>query len=221
MRRLAFAVAVLMSGVVSASAAPAIAVTSTDIKQGGKIADEQVANVFGCEGKNISPAINWSGAPKNTKSFAVTIYDPDAPTGSGFWHWVVFNIPASATSLPKNAGDLKAGLMPAGAVQSRTDFGAPGYGGPCPPKGDKPHHYHISVFAVDVDKLDADENATAAVVGFNLHFHTLAKGELVGLYGRYGANNGGRRDAIRFQSRALSRPGEAWLPQIVENFASL
>jgi Raf kinase inhibitor-like YbhB/YbcL family protein len=184
MRRLAFAVAVLMSGVMSASAAPAIAVTSPDVKQGGKIADEQVAGVFGCDGKNISPAINWSGAPKNAKSFAVTIYDPDAPTGSGFWHWVVFNIPAGTTSLPKNAGDLKAGLMPAGAVQSRTDFGAPGYGGPCPPKGDRPHHYHISVFAVDVDKLDADENATAAVVGFNLHFHTLAKGELVGLYGR-------------------------------------
>ncbi|HXW19204.1 MAG TPA: YbhB/YbcL family Raf kinase inhibitor-like protein, partial [Roseiarcus sp.] len=117
-------------------------------------------------------------------SFALTIYDPDAPTGSGFWHWVVFNIPPDTTSLPKNAGDPKANLMPAGTVQGRTDFGTPGYGGPCPPKGDKPHHYHLRVFAVDVDKIDADANATAATVGFNLHFHTLAKGELVGRYGR-------------------------------------
>jgi len=184
MRKMAFAAALLLGGAATAFAAPAIKVTSPDIKQGGKIADEQVFNAFGCSGKNISPELSWSGAPKETKSFAVSIYDPDAPTGSGFWHWVVFNIPAATTSLPKNAGDPKANLMPAGAVQSRTDFGTPGYGGPCPPKGDKPHHYHVQVFAVDVDKLDADENASAAFVGFNLHFHTLAKGELIGLYGR-------------------------------------
>jgi Raf kinase inhibitor-like YbhB/YbcL family protein len=184
MRGLALAAAVSIAGVIGASAAPAITVTSPDIKPGAKIADEQAANVFGCTGKNISPAISWSGAPKDAKSFALSIYDPDAPTGSGFWHWVVFNIPAGTASLPKNAGDAKSGLMPAGAVQSRTDFGAPGYGGPCPPKGDKPHHYHITVFAVDVDKIDADENTMPAVVGFNLHFHTLAKGELTGVYGR-------------------------------------
>ena len=184
MRGLALAAAVSIAGVISASAAPAITVTSPDIKPGAKIADEQAANVFGCTGKNISPAISWSGAPKDAKSFALSIYDPDAPTGSGFWHWVVFNIPAGTASLPKNAGDAKSGLMPAGAVQSRTDFGAPGYGGPCPPKGDKPHHYHITVFAVDVDKIDADENTMPAVVGFNLHFHTLGKATLTGIYGR-------------------------------------
>ena len=97
---------------------------------------------------------------------------------------MVVNIPADATSLAKGAGDPKAAGLPAGALQTRTDFGVPGYGGPCPPKGDKPHHYHVTVFAVDVDKLDVDENASAAVVGFNLHFHTLGKATLTGLYGR-------------------------------------
>jgi Raf kinase inhibitor-like YbhB/YbcL family protein len=183
MRKFVLMAATILGGMASAGAAGAFSVTSPDIKPGGTIADEQVANVFGCTGKNLSPALTWSGAPKGAKSFAVSIYDPDAPTGSGFWHWVVFNIPADTTSLPKGAGDPKGGGMPAGAIQSRTDFGTPGYGGPCPPKGDKPHHYHITVFAVDVDKLDADANATAAVVGFNLHFHTLGKATLTGLYG--------------------------------------
>jgi Raf kinase inhibitor-like YbhB/YbcL family protein len=125
-------------------------------------------------------------APSATKSFAVSIYDPDAPTGSGWWHWVVFNLPAATTSLPKGAGDVKKKLMPKGAIQSRTDFGADGYGGPCPPAGDKPHHYQITVFAVDVDKLPDAKNdmASAALVGFDLHFHTLAKATLTGLYGR-------------------------------------
>ena len=178
------------------SAAPAIAadqkkpvgkmsLSSPDIKPGGTIKEEQVYKGFGCTGGNISPALNWKGAPAGTKSLALTVYDPDAPTGSGFWHWVVFNIPPSTTSLPKNAGDVKANLMPAGAVQSRTDFGVPGYGGPCPPQGDKPHHYHFTIYAVDVDHLDVPgPDVSAAVVGFNLHFHTLAKGTFTGTYGR-------------------------------------
>jgi Raf kinase inhibitor-like YbhB/YbcL family protein len=167
----------------SSASAQAFSITSPDIKPGAKIADEQVFNSWGCPGKNISPALNWSGAPKNAKSFALTVYDPDAPTGSGFWHWVIFNISPDATGLAKGAGDPKSDAAPKGAIQSRNDFSAQGYGGPCPPKGAKPHHYHFTLFAVDVDKLDADENASAAVVGFNLHFHTIAKTELVGLYG--------------------------------------
>jgi len=169
-----------------AASAQSMTLTSPDIKEGATIANEQVFKGFGCKGDNISPALNWSGAPKGTKSYAVSIYDPDAPTGSGWWHWVVFNIPASTTSLPKNAGDASQKLMPEGAVQSRTDFGAAGYGGPCPPTGDKPHHYHITVFAVDADKLpDAkDDSASAALVGFDLNFHTLGKATLTGLYGR-------------------------------------
>jgi Raf kinase inhibitor-like YbhB/YbcL family protein len=166
--------------------AQSMTLSSGEIKDGATIAADQVFKGFGCTGNNVSPSLSWSGAPSATKSFAVSIYDPDAPTGSGWWHWVVFNIPAATTSLPKGAGDPKGKGMPKGAIQSRTDFGADGYGGPCPPTGDKPHHYQITVFAVDVDKLpDAkDHNASAALVGFDLHFHTLAKATLTGLYGR-------------------------------------
>ncbi|MFI5012763.1 MAG: YbhB/YbcL family Raf kinase inhibitor-like protein [Hyphomicrobiales bacterium] len=156
---------------------------SPDVADKGTIKLEHVFNSFGCTGSNISPALSWSGAPAATKSFAVTVYDPDAPTGSGWWHWVISNIPADTTSLPKNAGDLKADLAPKGSVQSRTDFGTSGYGGPCPPKGDKPHHYVFTVFAVDTDKLDVQADASAAFVGFNLHFHTLAKASLTARYG--------------------------------------
>jgi Raf kinase inhibitor-like YbhB/YbcL family protein len=172
--------------VTGAANAQNMTLTSPDIKDGGTIAQEQVFKGFGCTGGNISPALSWSGAPNATKSFAITVYDPDAPTGSGWWHWVVFNIPPGTTSLPKNAGDITKQLMPQGAIQSRTDFGANGYGGPCPPPGDKPHHYPITIFAVDVDKLpDAkNDSASAALVGYDLHFHTLAKATLTGLYGR-------------------------------------
>jgi len=166
--------------------AQSMALTSPDLKEGGMINAEQVFKGFGCTGNNISPALSWSGAPAATKSLALTVYDPDAPTGSGWWHWVIFNLPASTTSLPKNTGSVKAKLAPKGAIQSRTDFGSDGYGGPCPPSGDKPHHYIFTVYAVDVDKLpDAkDHSASAALVGFDLNFHTLAKATLTALYGR-------------------------------------
>jgi Raf kinase inhibitor-like YbhB/YbcL family protein len=170
----------------TAAQAQTMTLTSPDIRDGGTIANQQVFKGFGCTGDNISPALSWSGAPANTKSFAVSIYDPDAPTGSGWWHWVVYNIPASTTSLPKDAGDISKGLMPKGAVQSRTDFGSAGYGGPCPPPGDKPHHYRITVFALDVDQLPnaKGDAASAALVGFDINFHTLAKATLTGMYGR-------------------------------------
>ncbi len=105
------------------------------------------------------------------------------PQAAVFWHWVAFNIPAGTTSIPKGAGDPSKNLMPQGAIQSRTDFGVPGYHGPCPPPGPA-HHYHVRVFAVDVPAIEgADANTSAAVVGFNLHFHTLAVAEIVGTYG--------------------------------------
>jgi Raf kinase inhibitor-like YbhB/YbcL family protein len=179
-----YAVSILAMGayLTSAVAASALSLTSPDVKPGKMLGDEQVFNGMGCSGKNVSPALSWSGAPKGTKSFALSVYDPDAPTGSGFWHWVVFNIPPDTTSLAKGAGDPKSDAAPKGAIQGKTDYGMAGYGGPCPPKGPA-HHYIFTLFAVDVDKLDADENASAAVVGFNLHFHTLAKTTLTGLYG--------------------------------------
>ena len=173
---------IAVAGLLTASAANALTLTSPDIKPGGKIADEQAFNGWDCTGKNVSPALVWSGAPKGTKSFAVSVYDPDAPTGSGFWHWWVANLPPDATGLPKGVDATATGL-PAGAVQVRNDFSAIGYGGPCPPKG-KPHHYQITVYALDADKLDVDKDASPAVVGFNVHGHTLAKATLTGLYGR-------------------------------------
>ncbi len=118
--------------------------TSPDVHAGQTIPMKHVFKGMSCTGENISPALSWSNAPKGTKSFAITVYDPDAPTGSGWWHWVVYNIPANVTSLPAGAGDPNSGLMLKGAVQGNTDFGTAGYGGPCPPKGDKPHHYHFT-----------------------------------------------------------------------------
>ena len=139
---------------------------------------------FGCAGGNSSPHLKWSGAPAGTKSFALTCYDPDAPTGSGFWHWLAVNIPPNVTELPLNAGDPKTGLMPKGTLQTRTDFGAPGYGGPCPPAGDHPHRYLFTVFAVKEASLPVNADTMPAVVGFMLNFNTLAKASLMGLYKR-------------------------------------
>ena len=139
---------------------------------------------FGCAGANQSPHLKWSNPPPDTKSFAVTCFDPDAPTGSGFWHWVVANIPAQVTELPLDAGNAATGQIPAGALQTRTDFGAPGYGGPCPPEGDHPHRYLFTVFAVSEEALPIEADTSAAVVGFMLHFNTLAKASLMGLYKR-------------------------------------
>jgi hypothetical protein len=192
-RRIATIGLVLAAGVVLGTTAdaarqkvPRLKVSSEQIARGATIADEQVTNAagWGCNGGNVSPEIKWSGAPAGTKSFAVTLYDPDAPTGSGFWHWVVFDIPATVTELPKNAGDAKANLTPPGTIQSREDFGVPGYNGPCPPPGDKPHRYHLTVYALDVAKLGPGPDTMPAVVGFNLHAHTLAKGVITGKYGR-------------------------------------
>jgi Raf kinase inhibitor-like YbhB/YbcL family protein len=161
-------------------------VTSPDIKDGRSLSIEQVFNGFGCTGKNVSPVLKWAGAPKGTKSFAVTVYDPDAPTGSGWWHWVVFNIPANVHALPKNAGNPAVGLAPKGSVQVRTDFGKPGFGGACPPVGHGVHRYQFTVYALDVPKLDLDNNATPALVGFMINAHKLAKARIEAVYSRKG-----------------------------------
>ncbi|MDQ6770794.1 MAG: YbhB/YbcL family Raf kinase inhibitor-like protein [Gemmatimonadota bacterium] len=156
--------------------------TAPDLSSKGRIALTHVFNGMGCDGQNISPALVWTNAPAGTKSFAVTIYDPDAPTGSGWWHWVMYNIPASATGLAAGAGNGR--NAPSGSAQGATDFGTKGYGGPCPPVGDKPHHYHITVFALKTEKLDVPGSATAAYVGFNLNANKLATARVTGLYGR-------------------------------------
>ncbi len=157
--------------------------TSPTLKDGATIGMDAVFNGFGCTGKNISPALTWAGAPEGTKSFAITVYDPDAPTGSGWWHWTVVNIPANVTSLAAGAGSTKPAL-PAGAVQGRTDFGKPGFGGPCPPAGDKPHHYVFTVWALKVEKLDLNGEASGAMVGYNLNGNKLATASFTALFGR-------------------------------------
>jgi Raf kinase inhibitor-like YbhB/YbcL family protein len=179
-----FVLATLLCGAATAAQAAGFVLSSPSIKPGSTLTDAQVFSGFGCEGKNISPALKWSGAPKGTKSFAVTVYDPDAPTGSGWWHWVVFNLPAAVHDLPEGAGAADGKAMPAGAVQGRTDFGAPGFGGACPPKGDKPHRYIFTVYALKTDKIDVPPDATAALVGFMIHANRLGKASFEARYGR-------------------------------------
>lgn len=165
----------------------ALVLTSESFNDGDYLGADHVlseAYGFGCAGGNLSPQLSWIGAPEGTKSFAVTCYDPDAPTGSGFWHWVVANIPASVTSLDLGAGDPASGKMPKGALEVRTDFGAPGYGGPCSPEGSHVHRYIFTVHAVGVDKLEVTADTSAAIVGFYLHFNTLEKVSLIGLFKR-------------------------------------
>ena len=158
---------------------------SPDLPEGQPLPNAQVFNSFGCTGANVSPRLEWSGAPAGTKSFAVTVYDPDAPTGSGWWHWVVFNIPATTTVLEAGAGDPASSKAPrGGAVQSMTDFGVPGFGGACPPQGDKPHRYIFTVHALKVDNLPLDAKAPGAMVGYYLTMNTLAKASFTRTFGR-------------------------------------
>jgi len=145
--------------------------TSADFRDGDVLPDAQV-HALG----NTAPQLSWSGAPEGTKSFAITCYDPDAPTGSGFWHWTVANIPADVTDLAAGAS------LPSGAVEGRTDFDEPGYGGAAPPAGHGPHRYIFTVFAVDADHLPVTADNSGAVFGFNLHFHTLAKASITAVY---------------------------------------
>ena len=150
--------------------------SSKVIKNGEKISENQVYNGFGCKGKNQAPDLQWTGVPVGTKAFALTMFDPDAPTGSGWWHWVVFNIPPNAKGIPA-MGDL-----PTGSVQARTDFGAPGYGGPCPPPG-KPHRYIFTVYALK-EPLKLTSDATAAMVSFEAKAKKIAEAKIEALYGR-------------------------------------
>ncbi|GAA5526159.1 UPF0098 protein YbcL [Microbulbifer aestuariivivens] len=163
------------------SSAQEFTLTSETLNAGGRMPMEQVANA--CGGENISPALSWSGAPEGTKSFALMAYDPDAPTGSGWWHWVVFNIPADVNSLPAGAGEPKNGLIPE-AIQARNDLGVLGYGGACPPKGHGDHRYQFRIFALGVEQLPLDEMASPAMVGFNVNANKLAEAELEVTWGR-------------------------------------
>jgi Raf kinase inhibitor-like YbhB/YbcL family protein len=179
---LALAVAALSSG---AAYAQAFELLSADISPAQPIAMKHVFNGFGCSGDNISPALSWKNPPAGTKSFAVMVHDADAPTGgAGFWHWVVVNLPASATGLAQGAGAASSNALPESARQINTDFGAPGWGGPCPPQGRAPHRYTFTVYALKVDKLDLPANATASLTGFMVNGNALGKASIEARYGR-------------------------------------
>lgn len=164
--------------------AAGFSLSSPEIKSGGTIPKRFEFNGFGCSGENKSPVLQWQGAPKGTQSFAVTAYDPDAPTGSGWWHWSVINIPASVNGLASDAGAVGGANLPAGAAHVRIDYGVAGWGGTCPPQGDKPHRYVFTVYALKVDKLEIPVDATAALAGFMVRANSLGKASFTARYGR-------------------------------------
>jgi len=175
---LSLAAALIVSG-------PALAfeLTSPDIAEGKPLAMAQVANIFGCSGGNVSPGLTWKDAPAGTKSFAVTMYDPDAPTGSGWWHWVVYNIPASASGLPTGAGTADGKQLPQGAVQGNNDARMIGFGGACPPPGPA-HRYVVTVTALKVEKLEVPADASGALIGFMTTANSLGKATITATYGQ-------------------------------------
>lgn len=174
--------ALLGCGPPLASAAARLALQSRDLAQGGQMTLRQVYDDSGCHGSNISPALSWDDPPAGTRSFAVLMFDPDAP-GGGWWHWAVFDIPMGVTSLRSGAGTPGTDLLPLGAIQARNDWGSQGYGGPCPPPG-PPHRYRLLLYALRVAKLGLDASASAAQVAAKVRADALATAEIVGLYGR-------------------------------------
>ena len=180
MRAFATATALALVPLLGA-AASALTLTSPDLAPGGRIGAEQAFDGADCPGRNVSPALVWSDAPETTKSFAVSMIDPDAPAAGGFWHWWVYDLPASATGLKGDAG--RGAGLPVGASQGRNDFGLVGYAGPCPPKG-LPHHYVITVYALDIQRLGRAATASTADFDAAVRAHALAKATLIGTFAR-------------------------------------
>jgi Raf kinase inhibitor-like YbhB/YbcL family protein len=164
--------------------ADSFTLSSKDIAEGEFMAKAQEFNGFGCNGGDLSPQLTWSGVPDGTKSFAITAYDPDAPTGSGWWHWQIVNIPHTVTEIAAGAGSLKEGLAPEGSVQIANDFGYRGFGGACPPEGHGVHHYRFTVHALSVEKLELPEEASGALTGYMINANTIATSTIESLYKR-------------------------------------
>jgi Raf kinase inhibitor-like YbhB/YbcL family protein len=159
---------------------PTFTLESPDFAPGDPLPTSARSGIMGAGGEDRSPELHWEGAPEGTKSFAVTLYDPDAPTGSGFWHWAVYNIPASITSLSANAGDPDAGLLPPDAVTLPMEARMARFIGAAPPPGHGEHRYFFTVSALDVESLDLDDGTTPAVLGFNFLGHILGRAQLMG-----------------------------------------
>jgi Raf kinase inhibitor-like YbhB/YbcL family protein len=162
---------------------PSFVVESTDIADGQLLADRHLYDGFGLPGGNVSPHLRWHGHPPETRGFAVTCLDPDAPTGSGFWHWVLFDIPTEVTELARGAAKPGALRLPGGAQHVRNDLGVKGYCGAAPPKGDDPHRYVFVVHALDCQRLGPDSDASPAVVGYNTTMHVLARAMVTPVFG--------------------------------------
>lgn len=169
----------------AAEANAAFRVMSTVLVGGGRFHPEQVYNRSGCQGKNISPDLRWTSPPDATRSLAVTMFDPDAPSGHGWWHWAIFNLPPQTRNLPAGAGDPgRTRALGTAVRQARNDFGDTGYSGPCPPPGDHPHRYVITVYALDVPEVTPGQKTlNAAAVAAELERHSLAKTTLTAGYG--------------------------------------
>jgi Raf kinase inhibitor-like YbhB/YbcL family protein len=158
-------------------------VTSTDVADGQPMPATHAYSAASEDAGNTSPQLSWSGAPEGTRSYVVTCYDPDAPTPSGFWHWIAVDIPADVSELPTGAG-ADSSSLPGNAFHVRNDYSTKDFGGAFPPEGDRPHRYYFVVHAVDTDSLGVDDNASAAYMSFNLAFHTLARAIIVPTYQR-------------------------------------
>jgi len=161
---------------------PSFELTSTDLVEGGTLGEAQVSGLMGAGGGDVSPQLSWTGAPEGTRSFAVTVYDPDAPTTAGFWHWAVADLPAGTTSLPSGAGDEQGDALPQGSVQLRGDAGLARFVGAAPPPGHGPHRYVVGVHALDVEQVGVDADSTPTFLGFSMHGHTLARATLTATY---------------------------------------
>jgi len=156
---------------------------SVNITSGKEISHAQVFNGLGCHGLNMSPQLSWSNAPTSTKSFVVTMYDPDASSGKGWWHWVLFNIPVNVNHLDENAGNPQSGKLPASALQGKTDFGLNGYNGPCPPIGDKPHRYIVTVYALN-NTLPPDAKSSGELADSYIQKYKIASASIIAVYHR-------------------------------------
>ncbi len=167
----------------TAQESKSIKLQSTDIQKDEVLGMKHVYNGFGCSGKNVSPTLMWENAPEGTESFAITVYDPDAPTGSGWWHWIVYNIPADMTELPQDAGSHIHNIHP-NIMQGRNDYGGLNYGGACPPAGDEAHRYIFTIYALSKKQLDVPADASAAMIGFNIKANSIAEDSLVATYKR-------------------------------------
>ncbi|MEO1298547.1 MAG: YbhB/YbcL family Raf kinase inhibitor-like protein [Cyanobacteria bacterium J06636_16] len=168
----------------SAALAMPFEISSPQFSEGATLPDSMVYQGFSCDGGNQSPELSWAGEPEGTQSYVITMYDPDAPTGVGWWHWLVFNIPANVHTLPQNAGSAATDLLPVGSQQGYTDYGASEYGGACPPVGDAPHRYIVTLYALDVDDLPTGDETTGAKLAFLMRGHILAEAKITGRYGR-------------------------------------